>query len=139
VLLWAQALSRLAVAGFAGVYLSKLDRLSEAELPTSTELSDANDAFDTLVAVAHVDLLVNVVCAVVFVVWTYRGYRNLAPLGASGLRFANGWAIGGWFVPVMFLWRPKQVVNDMWRASAPELPATTAAHADGHAGAPRRA
>src|SRR3954469_21749138 len=25
----------------------------------------------------------------------------------------------------MFLWRPKEVVNDLWRASSPELPANT--------------
>ena len=33
-------------------------------------------------------------------------------------RFGHGWAIGAWFVPFLSLWRPKQIVNDVWRATA---------------------
>src|SRR5207247_11359605 len=32
-----------------------------------------------------------------------------------------GWAVGIWFVPIANLWRPKQVIDDVWRASDPEL------------------
>jgi hypothetical protein len=31
----------------------------------------------------------------------------------------TGWAIGGWFVPVLGTWRPKQIINDIWRESGP--------------------
>ncbi len=31
-------------------------------------------------------------------------------------RYGHGWAIGGWFVPILNFWRPMQVVNDVWRA-----------------------
>lgn len=27
-----------------------------------------------------------------------------------------GWTIGGWLVPVLNLFRPKQIANDLWRA-----------------------
>jgi hypothetical protein len=60
--------------------------------------------------------------AVPFIVWTRRSYRNLAPLGTRFLRFKPGWAVGGWFVPFLSLARPKAIVNDVWRASDPELP-----------------
>lgn len=60
--------------------------------------------------------------AVPFIVWLRRVYRNLGPLGTRTLRFKPGWAVGGWFVPFLNLARPKSIVNDIWRASDPELP-----------------
>lgn len=57
-----------------------------------------------------------------FIVWLRRVYRNLGPLGTRSLRFKPGWAVGGWFVPFLNLARPKSIVNDVWRASDPQLP-----------------
>jgi len=57
------------------------------------------------------------------VVWTRRVYGNLPGLGATDPRFGPGWAIGGWFVPLLNLWRPKQILDDAWRAADPDLPA----------------
>jgi len=67
--------------------------------------------------------LVLLVVAVLFLVWFRRAYRNLAALGAEGLRFSAAWAVWGWFVPLLGLVRPKQLLNDVWRASDPDLPA----------------
>jgi hypothetical protein len=38
------------------------------------------------------------------------------------LRFEAGWTVGGWLVPFLNLVRPKQIMNDLWRATDPELP-----------------
>lgn len=57
-----------------------------------------------------------------FIMWLRRTYRNLGPLGTRSLRFKPGWAVGGWFVPFLNLARPKSILNDVWRASDPELP-----------------
>ena len=62
------------------------------------------------------------VVAVLFLVWFRRAYRNLEALGAQGLRFSPAWAVWAWFVPLLGLVRPKQLLNDVWRASDPELP-----------------
>jgi hypothetical protein len=60
--------------------------------------------------------------AIFFISWTYRAYRNGPALGAQSPRFGAGWAIGGWFVPILWLWRPKQIVDDIWRMSDPADP-----------------
>jgi hypothetical protein len=52
-----------------------------------------------------------------------RAYRNLPALGAESPRFSSGWAVGAWFVPFLNLVRPKQIMDDIWRASDPALPA----------------
>jgi hypothetical protein len=119
VVLLAQALSSLIVAGYCAMKLSDLDG-SVISWPDYVAHQHA------LHLAAQVDTALYVLCAVVFVAWTYRAYRNLRPLGARGQRFASGWAIGGWLVPVLALWRPKQVVNDIWRASDSELAADAA-------------
>jgi hypothetical protein len=74
-------------------------------------------------AVFATEGIVLLIAAVLFLLWFRRAYRNLAALGARQLRFAEGWAIGAWLVPLLSLVRPKQLLNDVWRASDPDLPA----------------
>jgi hypothetical protein len=60
--------------------------------------------------------------AVVFCMWMYRSYANLSELGMRGLRFSPGWAAGAFFVPILNLYRPCQIAQEMWRASTPGIP-----------------
>jgi Domain of unknown function (DUF4328) len=63
--------------------------------------------------------LLLLVCAGIFIAWFFQAYKNLRRLGVANLRYGNGWAIGGWFVPILGMWRPKQIANDVWRGSEP--------------------
>jgi serine/threonine protein kinase len=62
------------------------------------------------------------VTAGLWLAWFRRAYLNLPALGARRLRFRPWWAVGAWLLPVFSLFRPKQVINDIWRASDPDLP-----------------
>jgi serine/threonine protein kinase len=62
------------------------------------------------------------VTAWLWLAWFRRAYLNLPALGARRLRYRAWWAVGAWLVPVFSLFRPKQVLNDIWRASDPQLP-----------------
>jgi hypothetical protein len=66
-----------------------------------------------------VRFLVFLAAAIAFLAWFSRAYRNLARLDVAGLRYTPGWAVGAWFVPILNLFRPKQVANDIWRATDP--------------------
>jgi Domain of unknown function (DUF4328) len=61
--------------------------------------------------------LLVLLCAVLFIGWFFQAYKNLRRLGVQNMRFGNGWAIGSWFVPILGMWRPKQMTNDIWRGS----------------------
>jgi hypothetical protein len=63
--------------------------------------------------------LVGAGCVISFLVWFSRSYRNLRALGAEGLEYSPGVAIGWWFVPVVNCWKPFQVAVEIWRASDP--------------------
>lgn len=59
------------------------------------------------------------VCAVTFLHWFRIAYRNVLRLGVAeeDLRRSPGWAVGGWFVPVVSLFFPKQIADDIYRTS----------------------
>ncbi|PZS12734.1 MAG: hypothetical protein DLM64_04540 [Solirubrobacterales bacterium] len=57
-----------------------------------------------------------------FLVWFYRAYSNLPLLGVKHMRYRTPWAVGAWFIPVLSIFQPKQMANDIWRGSHPEDP-----------------
>ncbi|HEX6780510.1 MAG TPA: DUF4328 domain-containing protein [Solirubrobacterales bacterium] len=61
--------------------------------------------------------LLVLISAGVFIAWFFQAYKNLRRLGVANMRWGNGWAIGAWFVPILGMWRPKQIANDVWRGS----------------------
>lgn len=113
------AVVSLLVTGFAISYLSALAGAAPGAFGVQADIQAASHRLDVGDGISF---WAWVICAVVFVVWTHRTYRNLGPLGATGLRFRSGWAIGAWFVPVLAIWRPKQILGDTWRASDRDLP-----------------
>jgi len=100
-----------------------MNRLIDGDFPSFDEL-DASDNRQGAAGALELASLIAVVVA--FLMWFSRAYKNLASLGASGFRFTPGWAVGAWFVPILNLWRPKQIANDIWRASDPSAPAEQA-------------
>ncbi|HKQ89077.1 MAG TPA: DUF4328 domain-containing protein [Blastocatellia bacterium] len=58
--------------------------------------------------------------AVMFLVWLHRAYSNLPSLGVPRPDFSSGWVIGSWFVPILNLFRPYQIVKYIWNKSNPE-------------------
>ena len=95
--------------------LNLVDRIESGALVEDSEI-DANDARQG--SMGLVQLALYIAGAVVFIRWLRAAYRN-ADVVAPGLRrYGHGWAIGGWFVPILAAWRPKQILNDVWRAGS---------------------
>lgn len=57
---------------------------------------------------------------VMFLVWIYRAHSNLTYLKSEYLEFTPGWAVGWWFVPFLNLFKPYQVVREIWSESDPD-------------------
>ena len=83
------------------------------------EQIDTSNDQRTLISVIIVAAMV--VTGIGFMAWMRRLLLNLKPLGGWS-RWTPGWAIGGWFVPILNLIRPKQVMDDIWRGSDPDDP-----------------
>jgi hypothetical protein len=54
----------------------------------------------------------------VFCRWIYVASCNARAMGAVGMRFTPGWSVAWYFVPVANLWKPFQVMCEIWNASA---------------------
>jgi hypothetical protein len=114
------ALVDLAAVFSGGAEFRLLDQAQAGKIITEDE-AYANDLRQALVGI--IQTVVFFASIIVFLAWFRRAYRNLPALGAWPLRYGRGWAIGSWFVPILNYFRPKQIANDIWRASNPEAPA----------------
>lgn len=52
------------------------------------------------------------VTGALFITWLYTAHRS-SRMQRQALKHRSGWAIGGWFVPILALWRPYQMVSDV--------------------------
>jgi LSD1 subclass zinc finger protein len=88
--------------------LIALDNVPQADI-------DSNDLRQSAFAV--VNFLTYLATVIVFVIWFYRAHANLKSLDARHLRYTSGWAVGYWFIPIMNLFRPVQVAQEIWRTA----------------------
>jgi hypothetical protein len=72
---------------------------------------------DRISVAALIDVIIYLIGAVIFLFWFRRAYANVDSLGGA-MRHGAGWAVGSWFVPILNLFRPKQIANDIWRGSS---------------------
>jgi hypothetical protein len=56
---------------------------------------------------------------VTFLVWLYQARENLDLRGLTGMRWAKGWTVGGWFIPIADLVIPARVVGEVYARSEP--------------------
>jgi hypothetical protein len=79
----------------------------------------ANDSRQAIIGSIY--FVVFVITAISFCFWIHRAHCNLPALGARGLKYSPAWAVGGFFVPILSLFRPYQVTREIWKASDPNV------------------
>ena len=60
-----------------------------------------------------VSSIVGIFVIVFFIMWFRRAYKNLHTLKARNLKRSEGWAAGGWFVPVLWWFVPFQIMKEI--------------------------
>jgi hypothetical protein len=79
--------------------------------------AEANDARVALLA--GVSFLLLLATGIVWFVWQSRTSKNARALGAEFMQFGpHAW--GWFFCPIINLWRPLQVLSELWRATSPD-------------------
>jgi len=61
------------------------------------------------------------VSVIFFLYWFYNAYENLSSFGTIGLRSTPGRAVIYWFVPIIQLWKPYKAMQEIWKASNPNI------------------
>ncbi|GAB1508343.1 DUF4328 domain-containing protein [Actinophytocola sp. KF-1] len=88
-------------------------------------IADLVSADNLAMGAVWLTVLALLAAAAVFLTWLWRTRVNAERLCPAEHRLSRGWTVGAWFVPVVNLWFPKQVVADIWRTSRPGVPADT--------------
>jgi hypothetical protein len=70
-----------------------------------------NDTRQRIIAITY--LIAYIVSSVVFIRWFRRAYYNLH-LRVNFLAHSEGWAAGGWFVPIVNLYRPYRIMKELY-------------------------
>jgi heme/copper-type cytochrome/quinol oxidase subunit 2 len=105
------------VAFFADLAQWSLLRDAEALTVDDVQLNATRQAM-----VDHIWLGVYLAAGIAFVWWFHRAYVNAARLGATGLRHRSSVAVVAWLIPILALFWPKEIADDTWKASDPDLP-----------------
>ena len=69
-----------------------------------------------------------VISGIFILMWKYRACGNLHAVGASGVTIGPGWAVGWYFIPIFWFWKPCQAMAQIARSSQdPRHPYTVTA------------
>lgn len=82
-------------------------------------LSDLVSADNASQTANVIGLFAHVAAGVVFLCWLWRARANAELFNTARHRLSRGWTTGGWICPVINLWYPRFVVDDVWRTSRP--------------------
>jgi hypothetical protein len=77
----------------------------------STEAATANDRREQIIGILY--LITYIISGVTFIQWFRRAYYNLH-LKVNYLSHTEGWAAGSWFVPFVNLYRPYQIMKELY-------------------------
>lgn len=87
-----------------------------SEGPAAEAAGAANDRRQAVIGILQV--LIFIASGVAILVWMYRANANVRSLGAQGMKFTPGWAVGWFFVPFANLFMPYRALKELWQASA---------------------
>ncbi|MFI6298195.1 DUF4328 domain-containing protein [Nonomuraea sp. NPDC050790] len=87
--------------------------------PASITEAELNSADVIYAGSGLVELTAYLAAVAGFLFWLFRARDNAEALSPEPHRHSRKWLTLGWVVPVVNLWFPKQIVDDIWVASTP--------------------
>ncbi len=109
-LLLAILLLNLLSLGSGMLQYQLLDGIADGEV-FPEEVLERNDLREQVIGIVF--LVTYVICGVLFIRWFRRAYFNLHSL-TTGLREGEGWAAGAWFIPIVNLYKPFQLMKELF-------------------------
>lgn len=98
---------------------SLISRMTRGEKIGLAE-AQTSDSLERTISTIQTGLYIST--GLVFCFWIYRAYKNLRGFGIRDLTFSPGWAAVGFFIPVFNFYFSILIVNELWKASDPQIP-----------------
>ena len=93
-----------------------LQSLNEGQNISEAEILSIREGLEGMSYIYWVSLVIS---SIAFLFWIYRASKNLSSLNWSNQEFSPKWAIIWWFVPIMWFFRPYQLMKEIWNGSDP--------------------
>jgi hypothetical protein len=77
----------------------------------SIATADTSELRESIIAVIYV--IAFLISGITFIQWFRRAYFNLH-LRVDNLKFGEGWAAGSWFTPIISIYRPFQIMKELY-------------------------
>ncbi|HYE53518.1 MAG TPA: DUF4328 domain-containing protein [Chitinophagaceae bacterium] len=90
--------------------------------PSAIDLDLANQVDFTSRIVGLLAVTLRIVTIVFFIRWFRRAYNNLHAIAPEEASQPEGWAAGAWFVPILNLFRPYQIMKEIWVGTQKAMP-----------------
>ncbi|MFI6536368.1 DUF4328 domain-containing protein [Nonomuraea sp. NPDC050547] len=87
--------------------------------PSSVTEAELNGADVIFAGSGLVEMAARLAAIAGFLFWLFRVRDNSEELSPEPHRHSRRWLTFGWVVPIVNLWFPKQIVDDIWIASTP--------------------
>ncbi len=69
------------------------------------------DRLADILSMSHI--VISIISFILFTIWFYKSYANLENV-VDNLEHKKGWIIGAWFVPIVNLYKPYKIMQDMY-------------------------
>lgn len=99
------------------IVLTLIDQIATIVVDWQNVGSDTFVEFPT--TLQWIDIVIWSSAVVVFIAWLWRARTRAERSSAAPHRHGRGWVIGSWFCPVVNLWLPREIVQDVVLASVP--------------------
>lgn len=103
-LLWQNILLKDAKANPEGVDMSKIETSDMVQM-----------------GIGIFSIGIYILTVILFIMWFRRAYYNLHLLKNNCASLSEGWAAGGWFIPIMNWVRPCQIMKEIWQGTQTAL------------------
>lgn len=110
ILLWIVMALDLIDAIFGYMKYQRLQTATYGDYLNEEEVT-ANDILEALLGLVY--MVAFIISIVMFIRWFRRAYYNLH-LKTEYLKYSEGWAAGAWFVPVLSLFRPYEIMKELY-------------------------
>jgi hypothetical protein len=93
--------------------------IQDGNYETQAELTQAVEATDSRQGIVGILQVLIYICSGIWILrWIYVAGANARDLASHPMQFSPGWAVGWYFIPIAFLWKPYQAMKEIWRVSA---------------------
>lgn len=76
--------------------------------------SSADSALFVKDIILGFNLFIFITAFVLFLMWFRRAYKNIQIIGYE-IKHTDGWAVGGFFVPIISLYYPYNIMTEIWQ------------------------